>query len=79
MYFIVHEGQERRHGPYSDDNPAYKRVFGETMEKISGRPPHELSPERRLAIKKMRFQGRRPELVAESAAIRAYMTREINR
>jgi hypothetical protein len=32
-----------------------------------------------LAIKKMRFQGKRPELIAEAAAIRAVMEKEINR
>jgi hypothetical protein len=79
MYFIVREGKEKRRGPYSDENPEYRRTFGETLEKIEGMHPRDLSPERRLAIKQMRFQGRRPELVAKSAAIRAYMTKEINR
>ena len=78
MYIIVHNN-ERRRGFYSDENPAFRKAYHETLEQIEGRHPRSLSPERRLEIKKMRFQGKKPELVARSAAIRDYMTKEINR
>ena len=79
MYFIIRDHKERRTGPYSNDNPEYRRAFGEAREKHEHTHPRTLSPERRLAIKQMRFQGKRPELIAKSAAIRALMEEEINR
>jgi hypothetical protein len=87
MTFIVknHEKPPQKHDPlpgtgdFSMSNPEYRRAYGETLERIQGLTPREMSPVRRFAIKKMRFQGKKPELVAESAAIRAAMSREINR
>jgi len=79
MYFIVREGKEKRTGPYSDDNPAYRKAFGEAKEKFSHMTPREMSPVRRFAIKKTRFQGKRPEIIAEAAALRELMSEEINR
>ena len=66
-------------GDYSLSNPAYRRSYGETMERIQGLTPREMSPVRRLAIKKTRFQGKTPALIAEAAAIRAAMSKEVNR
>ena len=65
-------------GDYSMSNPEYRKSWGETMERIQGLTPREMSPVRRFAIKKMRFQGKTPKLVAESAAIRYAMTKEVN-
>jgi hypothetical protein len=66
-------------GDYSNSNPAYRKAYGETMEQIKGLTPREMSPVRRFVIKKTRFQGKTPELIAEAAAIRAAMSKEINR
>ena len=66
-------------GDYSMSNPAYRKAYGETLERIKGLTPREMAPVRRFAIKKTRFQGKHPELIAEAAAIRAAMSREINR
>ena len=66
-------------GDYSMSNPAYRKAYGETLERIKGLTPREMSPLRRFAIKKTRFQGKKPELIAESAAIRAAMSKEVNR
>ena len=66
-------------GDYSMSNPAYRRAYGETIERIRGLTPREMSPVRRLAIKKTRFQGKTPALIAEAAACRAAMSKEVNR
>jgi hypothetical protein len=66
-------------GDYSMSNPEYRRAYGETMEKIANLSPRQMSPVRRFAIKKTRFQGKTPALIAEAAAIRAAMSREVNR
>ena len=79
MYVIVREHKEKRTGEYSDENPEFRRAFGETREAFEKVHPRDLSAVRRFAIKKMRYQGKRPELVAEAAAIREVMEREINR
>jgi hypothetical protein len=79
MYWHSRSKEERRSGIYSDENPAYKKRFHDTQDKYANVKPRDLSPFRRLAIKKMRFQGKRPELIAEAAAIRNLMEREINR
>ena len=80
MYIIKREEREERgEGSYSEENPEYRRRYGETQDNYRGVHPRDLSPLRRLAIKKMRFQGKRPDLVAEAAALRALMEEEINR
>lgn len=79
MYVIIREGKQDHAEYYSERNPQYRETFGETQEKLAKVHPRDLSPLRRLAIKKMRFQGRRADLVAEAAAIRDLMTKEINR
>jgi hypothetical protein len=66
-------------GDYSMSNPEYRKAYGETMDRIQGLTPRQMSPVRRFAIKKMRFQGKTPGLVGESAAIRAAMSKEVNR
>jgi hypothetical protein len=68
-----------REGKYSDENPAYKKRFHDTQDQYANVKPRDLSPLRRLAIKKMRYQGKTSHLVAEAAAIRRLMEREINR
>jgi hypothetical protein len=78
VYFIVRPDKEKRTGPYSDENPEYRRAFGEAQEKYAHLSPREMSPVRRFAIKKSRFQGKRPEIIAEAAAVRELMEREIN-
>jgi len=66
-------------GAYSRDNPSYRRAFDEMTEKISGMRPRDMAMMRRLELKKMRFQGKKPELVAKAAAIRMAITEEVNR
>ncbi|HUW11096.1 MAG TPA: hypothetical protein VM537_15310 [Anaerolineae bacterium] len=79
MYIIKREEREERGGPYSRENPEYRRRYGETQDNYRGVHPRDLSPLRRLAIKKIKLQGHRPDLVAEAAALRALMEEEINR
>lgn len=87
MTIIVkkHEKPPEKHDPlpgtgmYSESNPEYRRAYGETLERIQGMTPREMSPVRRFAIKKTRFQGKTPALIAEAAAIRAAMSKEVNR
>ena len=52
---------------------AARKRYHEAQEHYAHEKPRALSPIRRLAIKKMRFQGRRPILVAEARAIRDLM------
>lgn len=66
-------------GDYSMSNPEYRKSWGETLERIQGLTPREMSPVRRWAIKKTRFQGKTPKLIAEAAAIRYAMSQEVNR
>ena len=66
-------------GAYSQSNPKFRRAFGEMQEQVQKLSPREMSPVRRFEIKKMRFQGKLPELVARSAAVRYAMSREVNR
>ena len=79
MYVIVREHKEKRTGEYSEENPEFRRSFEETREAFEKVHPRDLSAVRRMAIKKMRMQGKKPELVAEAAAIRECMEKEINR
>jgi len=79
MYFIIRKAPEGRDPKYSMQNPEYRRAYGEAREKVDGMRPRDMSPLRRFAIKQMRFQGKRPGLVAKSQAIRDAMSEEINR
>ena len=76
---IIIRDRERNSGFYSDDNPRYRKAYHETLERVSKLDPRLIAPERRMMIKAMRFQGKTPELVAKAAALRASMTKEINR
>jgi hypothetical protein len=81
MHFIV-RGKETNGATdkrYTLDNPEFRKSYMETMERVRKMDPKAIAPERRLMIKAMRFQGKTPALVAKSAAIRAAMTKEINR
>ena len=79
MYIIVRGEKDNTRERYSERNPEYREAFGRTQDRLAKMHPRDLSPLRRLAIKQMRFQGKRPDLVAKSAAIRQLMEREINR
>ena len=78
MYIIVRPDKEKRTGLYSEENPEYRKRYEETREQFEKMNPQDLSSVRRFAIKKIRFQGKKPELVAEAAAVRAVMEKEIN-
>ena len=75
MYFHVRSKDQEPHFPTAEA----RKHYHETQEFYAHEKPRDLSPVRRLAIKKMRFQGKKPELIAEAKAIRDLMTREINR
>lgn len=79
MYVIVREHKEKHTGQYSDENREYRNSFNEAREAFEKADPRDLSAVRRLAIKKMRYQGKSPKLVAEAAAVRECMEKEINR
>jgi len=79
VHFIVREHKEKRTGEYSEENREYRDSFNETKEEFEKVDPGDLSAVRRFAIKKMRMQGKLPKLVAEAAAIRECMSKEINR
>jgi hypothetical protein len=64
---------------YTMENPAFRRAYNEAMERYGNTDLRKLSPERRLAIKQMRFQGKTPELIAKSRAIREIMVEEVNK
>jgi len=80
VYFIVRNKEEhpevRRE--YTEENPAYRRTFHETREKLKGRHPKELALERRRAIAGTRYFHKDPESIARAAAIRDLMEHEIN-
>jgi hypothetical protein len=65
-------------GKYSNSNPAFRKAYYETMERARNTDPRKLAEARRLAIKQMRFQGKTPELVAKSAALRMAISDEVN-
>ena len=75
MYVIVHDKYK---DPRMKDEH-FRKSFLETMEKVEKMDPKVLAPQRRLLIKATHFQGKTPELIGKCAAIRAAMTREINR
>ena len=81
MEIIIRGNKEGPNVPnlYSDADPRYRKAYYETLERVSKLDPKTIAPERRMMIKAMRFQGKTPELVAKAAAIRAAMTKEINR
>lgn len=66
-------------GAYSRDNPAYRRAYEEALEQAAGMRPRDMAMARRLEMKKMRFQGKKPELIARAAALRMAITEEVNR
>lgn len=79
MYFIVRNKEELNvRKEYTDENPAYRKTFHETQEKLKGRHPKELAAERRWAIKGTRYFRKDPESIARAAAIRDLMEHEIN-
>ena len=79
MYVIVRNKEKHDGlGAYSLDSPEYRKSYMETMERVKNMDPRQLSPERRLMIKAMRFQGKTPKLVGKCAAIRRAMEMEIN-
>ena len=79
MYVIVKDHEEKRHGEYSEENREFRNAYHETRERLAHLHPKDLSALRRFAIKKSRFQGKRPEIIAEAAAIRRLMEEEVNR
>lgn len=78
MYFIVREHEEKRNGPYSDENPEYRKSYHETQEKLKGKHPKELAMERRRAIVGTRYFKKDPISIARAAAVRSLMEHEIN-
>jgi len=77
MYIIVRNKQRYPHD-YSESNPEYRRAYGEAQEQASEGRLKDAAAKRRWAVKKMRFQGRTPELVAEARGFRHYIERQIN-
>jgi len=78
VYFIVHKRGEK--GPHPDDvsNPAVRRAGADGWDKANGMGLKEAAHERRKVIRKMRFYGKRPELIAEARGIRRNMEKRIN-
>lgn len=74
MYFHV-----RSKGDELPKDPEFQKHYHDTQDFYAKENPKDLSPVRRLAIKKMRYQGKTPRLLAEAKAIRDLMEREINR
>lgn len=78
MYFIVKKKEAVRAGGYTENDPRFIKAYKENVEKYRGVDLRKLSPERRWAIKATHFQGKTPELIAKSKAIRDVMSKEIN-
>ena len=80
MYFIVRDKDEHTEvrKEYSDANPAFRKVYHETCEEFEHKEPKELARLRRQAIRRSRYYNKDPQSIAEAAAIRRLMEKEIN-
>ena len=78
MYIIVRNKKDYPYD-YSDSNPEYRRAYGEAQERASEcKELRGAAAQRRWAIKKMRFQGRTPELIAEARGTRHFIEKQVN-
>jgi hypothetical protein len=85
VYFIVRnkglnkQGEQVYHNPeWTDRNHSYKQAYGEWEEKMRHASNREKATVRRVALQQMKFQGKRPELIAKARAMRRMIERDIN-
>jgi len=80
VYFIVRDKDEPQgvRREYSDANPDYRKAYHETREELAHKEPKELALLRRQAIRRSRYYRKDPQSIAEAAAIRKLMEKEIN-